>query len=64
MGKNKKANHSKREEEKANKIVKGIFYRFDSTGSDHYGRVCCLWIKPQEITEVLPENPCGTFLLY
>lgn len=25
MGKNKKANHSKREEEKANKIVKGIF---------------------------------------
>lgn len=25
MGKNKKANHSKREKEKANKIVKGIF---------------------------------------
>ena len=25
MGKNKKANHIKREEDKANKVVKGIF---------------------------------------
>ena len=63
MGKNKKANHSKREEESKQNSKRHI-YRFDSTGSDHYGRVCCLWIKPQEITEVLPENPCGTFLLY
>ena len=62
MGKNKKANHSKREEEKANKIVKGIFIALIVLAL--ITRVCCLWIKPQEITEVLPENPCGTFLLY
>ena len=45
MGKNKKAAYSKREEEKANRIVKG--HRINCISPCYYGRLCHVWIKTE-----------------
>ena len=48
MGKNKKAAYSKREEEKANRIVKGLFIGLIVLAPCYYGRLCHVWIKTEE----------------
>lgn len=48
MGKNKKAAYSKREEEKANRIVKGLFIGLIVLALVIMVGLCHVWIKTEE----------------